>query len=580
MVARRTSSGAGFVAGARPGGVSGAIKAADFYAKLPSELAEGSVAGGVVSIAASAVFALLLVAQLRALREVRVETDVVVDHNDDALFQVNFKLELPALSCEWATVDVIDVLGTRHFNISGEQVYKHSMGADRYLGVEQASASGSDAQREPEYSDTTDLDHYGNRRIAYEVTGATFERMVRAHRVLLVNFHAPWCDHCRRLAPVFEHAAELVRDDLRRSGRARLAAGLATVDCTMDANVELCREQRVQAYPTVRVYRAGELHPTEPSKRKNDASGSTSKSQSADGTFAAESERAEDAAHRDLDAVEPAQLQFETYHGRRGAEDIAGYARKVLTEVLSEAEAAHEDGYDDDVGGASSRDARRRAAGAAAAARALGGQVRTSGCVVDGSVRVNRVPGAVYVTPHSLGHSIDASAINMTHTIKHLSFGKHVPGRPSYVPRSLRRVWSRIPKDLGGRFAAGGESTFASEEPFTVHEHHLKVVGRTYEPLEGEPVHLYEYTFNSNRFRLAPSEPEDETDRHIDGAAVKFSYDLSPMRVVSRETKRPMTEWLLGLCAWVGGVYTVSGLLSALVENSFRAVKRRVGKLA
>ena len=30
---------------------------------------------------------------------------------------------------------------TRHFNISGEQVYKHSMGADRYLGVEHASAS-------------------------------------------------------------------------------------------------------------------------------------------------------------------------------------------------------------------------------------------------------------------------------------------------------------------------------------------------------------------------------------------------------------------------------------------------------
>ena len=163
-------------------------------------------------------------------------------------------------------------------------------------------------------------------------------------------------------------------------------------------------------------------------------------------------------------------------------------------------------------------------------------------------------------------------------------------GERGLTPRQIDTIrrWVRAgaiegaPADLPPppRFAAGGESTFASEEPFTVHEHHLKVVGRTYEPLEGEPVHLYEYTFNSNRFRLAPSEPEDEMDRHIDGAAVKFSYDLSPMRVVSRETKRPMTEWLLGLCAWVGGVYTVSGLLSALVENSFRAVKRRVGKLA
>ena len=189
---------------------------------------------------------------------------------------------------------------------------------------------------------------------------------------------------------------------------------------------------------------------------------------------------------------------------------------------------------------------------------------------------MNRVPGAVYVVPHSLGHSVDPSAVNVTHTIKHLSFGKHVPGRPSYVPRSLRRVWRRIPKDLGGRFAAGGETTFASEEPFTVHEHHLKVVGRTYEPLEGDPVHLYEYTFNSNRFRLAPRDLEGESDRHIDGAAVKFSYDLSPMRVVSRETRRPTTEWLLGLCAWVGGGSAASASPSATsAEASSRSAAAR-----
>jgi hypothetical protein len=33
-------------------------------------------------------------------------------------------------------VDVIDALGSRHFNISGEGVYKHSMGASHSLGGE------------------------------------------------------------------------------------------------------------------------------------------------------------------------------------------------------------------------------------------------------------------------------------------------------------------------------------------------------------------------------------------------------------------------------------------------------------
>jgi hypothetical protein len=65
----------------------------------------------------------------------------------------------------------------------------------------------------------------------------------------------------------------------------------------------------------------------------------------------------------------------------------------------------------------------------------------------------------------SKGHNLNADLINMTHVIKHLSFGKHVPGRPSYVPRALRRTWRRIPKDMGGRFAAGNESTYVSAGP-------------------------------------------------------------------------------------------------------------------
>ena len=50
MVARRTSSGAGFVHGAHPGGISGAVRGMDMYAKLPRELVmEGSLIGGIIS---------------------------------------------------------------------------------------------------------------------------------------------------------------------------------------------------------------------------------------------------------------------------------------------------------------------------------------------------------------------------------------------------------------------------------------------------------------------------------------------------------------------------------------------------
>ena len=211
-------------------------------------------------------------------------------------------------------------------------------------------------------------------------------------------------------------------------------------------------------------------------------------------------------------------------------------------------------------------------------------------------MRVNRVPGAIYVTPHSARHAINAELVNMTHAIKHLSFGRHVPGgRPSFVPRAMRRTWSRVPKDMGGRFArastdprnttavASRDDTFVSDVPFTVHEHHMHVVGRTFEPLEGGPdraVRLYEYTFNSNRFVLEPPFAVADDDARIDGASIKFSFDISPMRVVVRETKKPFLDWCLGVCALIGGVYTCSGLLTAALENGAGAVKRRLGKSA
>ena len=72
----------------------------------------------------------------------------------------------------------------------------------------------------------------------------------------------------------------------------------------------------------------------------------------------------------------------------------------------------------------------------------------------------------------------------------------------------------------------------------------------------------------------------DEDDAHVDGPMIKFSYDVSPMRVVLREETKPVLDWTLGMCALMGGVYTCSGLLEAFISNGVSVVKRRVGKMA
>ena len=223
-----------------------------------------------MSILTTMTIAFLFFMQVSALMTPSYVTDIVVDHSPDARVAVNVRIDFPRCECAYLALDVVDALGWRSSvkNISGENIYKHPIGGPlKYMNLEHVSPAEEEldsTRRAADYGAwTTDFDHYGNRRISYDVVGEEmFDRMVRMHELLLVNFHAPWCRHCQAFAPIWEHAAEMTKLELRRVGKPRLTLGLASVDCTASDNVALCDKLHIQAYPNVRIYRAGSLHPS------------------------------------------------------------------------------------------------------------------------------------------------------------------------------------------------------------------------------------------------------------------------------------------------------------------------------
>ncbi|KAJ2539678.1 protein disulfide-isomerase precursor [Coemansia sp. RSA 1933] len=74
-----------------------------------------------------------------------------------------------------------------------------------------------------------------------------FKEWVSAQNLALVEFYAPWCAHCKSLAPVYEKVASTLKEE---------GISLAKVDCTEEQS--LCEEMEIPGFPTLKVFKDGD----------------------------------------------------------------------------------------------------------------------------------------------------------------------------------------------------------------------------------------------------------------------------------------------------------------------------------
>ncbi|XP_012263697.2 thioredoxin domain-containing protein 5 homolog [Athalia rosae] len=67
--------------------------------------------------------------------------------------------------------------------------------------------------------------------------------------VTFIKFFAPWCGHCKRLAPTWE--------ELGKKFLANENVHIVKVDCTLNSSKQLCNDQEVDGFPTLFLYKDG-----------------------------------------------------------------------------------------------------------------------------------------------------------------------------------------------------------------------------------------------------------------------------------------------------------------------------------
>lgn len=547
----------------------------NYFKHVPEDLVISSTPGVVMSAAGTVLLLVLFTFQLKDYLSIGSTTTLVVDELVDETLRVNFNVTLHEVPCEYLSVDVSDLTGVMRHNISKDILkwrLNHRqtvLGDSMAVAVKEAKVDDNSRHENHDvFFDDEDEPEPADSKLSERLGPHNFKEFLSQHELTLVNFFAPWCVWCRRLEPVYLEAANSV-PSLHFHGHARLAQ----VDCV--EHQQFCAKNMIRAYPTLRMFKDGndvDFEAFSGSRTVHDLLEFVQKQMDA-------YKKSHHVIRKDLAA------RFSVSHGALTAGNDLYRAKMHVNEAATycgsneqcagftwasnDKDKTAEDGdkhliyfkgpleldaLKSSINGDQAWSSYLKLSNATTPTSAAGSLVHgPEGCRIAGHLSVKKVPGTLKLVLHSTEHDHEDHLINSTHLVDSLWFGEPL----SRWQQSRLSAADRA--ELSSTTSHSVEGiVFPSLHAGHSHVHYLKVVTRVqkhvYDPHD---TIAYKYTVHSNKFAA----PQDEYP------FIAFQYDLSPISIVVQQTRMPAYQFITSSCAIIGGVFTVIGLVEAIIHH-------------
>jgi hypothetical protein len=465
------------------------LESLHLYRKVPKDLTDATRLGGLISLACAGLMAYLFVSNIQEYLAVKTSTDVALDDTGEVHMRVYFNITMERLPCQFARVDVSDVMGTSLTNISAD-ITKFKVAPDAGHRQEFYMPSSYVVAHEDLHPQEVEH-HMGQPTTLPEMQDDQFDHFIKGSEFAMVAFGAPWCPWSQRLEPVWRKTFAGLKDKPYAD-----LVHMAKVDCTSPKSQQLCHRHHIHAFPTIRIYRHKQLH------------------------------------------------SHENYLGDRDSKAFYEFMEEMTkshTKAAPSPNKQHSISTED---------------------HSLEGE----GCQLTGTLKISRVPGNFRISAQSDSHSFNSRVMNVSHHVDKLIFASM--GETSRMAKIM---------PIAERSSLLSSSFMMHQELATL-KHYLKVVPFQYHFLDEERQHTYVYKANYNEYRPRKMEWfEGKADAYVDTQLVPnavFYYDISPVMVVVHQESVTLATFVTKICAVIGGIYTVVGLVDNLIYHGGQSIKK------